>query len=176
MLSLSYCSIHSPHVWWCLYAQCVCICVWVYERHCTGFTTRVWIYYAFVLTCMRVCVCVLLLAPLQAHWRLSSHQDVPTGPSLGRVPGLSPACVLAECCQIIPHTWYVAWSWSYPPFTLNLPPPIPPRSPKTRLLDRLGQRSPKIPPAQPQHTLTLAFISCPSCVQHLTGLGMHPSC
>lgn len=49
-------------------------------------------------------VCMWLLAPLQAHWRFRSHQDVPTGPSLGRVPGLSPACVLAECfSDYTPH-------------------------------------------------------------------------
>lgn len=71
-------------------------------------------------------VCIWLLVQLQAYLRLSSHQDVPTGPSLGSVPGLSTACVLAECCQIIPHTWKVAWRWNYSPFTLNpcLPHPI----------------------------------------------------
>lgn len=73
-------------------------------------------------SCANLCVCVSVcfLAMLQAHWRISSHQDIPTGPGLGRVPGLSPACVLAE---IITHTWSAAWSWSWSssPFTLNFP-------------------------------------------------------
>lgn len=66
------------------------------------------------------------LAALQAHWRLSSHQDVPTGPGLGRVPALSPAC-----SQIIPHTWKVAWRRSHPPssshccFSIPNPPTLP---------------------------------------------------
>lgn len=69
--------------------------------------------------------CMWFLALLQAHWRLSSHQDVPAGPRLGRVPGLSAACVLAECCQIIPHSWKVAWRRSYPCFTEKAQHPHP---------------------------------------------------
>lgn len=88
---------------------CVCICVGVYERLHK-------LYQACLISpCSRVCMWFLAL--LQAHWRLSSHQDVPAGPRLGRVPGLSAACVLAECCQIIPHSWKVAWRRSYPSFT-----------------------------------------------------------
>lgn len=126
----------------------LCGCVWetahALPRMC-DFTMHpsVWV-------CVCVWLCVWFLALLQAHWKLSSHQDVPTGPSLGRVPGLSPACVLAECCQIIPHTWKAAWRWSYPPFTLNLPLPSPtlPKAPTLHsLLDRLSQRSPQILPA-----------------------------
>ena len=128
------------------------------------------------LLCIRVCACVCVCACMHAcgSWhgsrsigRLSSHQDVPTGPSLGRVPGLSPACVLAECCQIIPHTWKLAWRWSYPPFTLNLPLSPPPTLPEAppRLLDRRGQRSAELPAAYPRNALTRAFISCTSCDQ-----------
>lgn len=84
---------------------CVCICVGLHK-----------LYQACLISpCSRVCMWFLAL--LQAHWRLSSHQDVPAGPRLGRVPGLSAACVLAECCQIIPHSWKVAWRRSYPSFT-----------------------------------------------------------
>lgn len=87
----------------------VCICVGVYER--------LHKLYQACLISPWTRVCAWFLALLQAHWRLSSHQDVPAGPRLGRVPGLSAACVLAECCQIIPHSWKVAWRRSYPSFT-----------------------------------------------------------
>lgn len=101
MLSLSYCSIHSPHVWWCLYAQCVCICVWVYERHCTGFTTRVWIYYAFVLTCMRVCVC--------CSW----HHSRPIGGlALTRMSPQAP--VLVGCLVLALHVSWLSAVRLYP--------------------------------------------------------------
>lgn len=96
---------------------CVCICVGVYERLHKLHQA------CLISPCTRVCMWFLAL--LQAHWRLSSHQDVPPGPRLGRVPGLSAACVLAECCQIIPHSWKVAWRRSYPSFTEEAEHPHP---------------------------------------------------
>lgn len=136
-------------------------------------------------SCANLCVCVSVcfLAMLQAHWRISSHQDIPTGPGLGRVPGLSPACVLAE---IITHTWSAAWSWSWSssPFTLNFP------ALKLRLCsglkpsllhlcDQLNQKKEKRNPPktfhQPNHDprrLLLWFP--PSCVSNTNWL-RHPS-
>lgn len=100
------------------------------------------------------------LAALQAHWRLSSHQDVPTGPSLGRVPALSPACVLAECCQIIPHTWKAAWRRSHPPssphycFSIPTPPPMPRRSERPEMAPSDTHRLLPLVPAPLSPTLT----------------------
>lgn len=144
----------SPLMCCCLHAPCVCICVGVYERLHK-------LYHACV-TLLCVQVCMWFLALLQAHWRLSSHQDVPTGPSLGRVPGLSPACVLAECRQIIRHTWKVAWRWSYPPFTPN--PCLP--QPSLSSWPKRPEIAPEIPAAYPWYTPTPAFTSSASCVQH----------
>lgn len=188
MLSLSYGSVHPPTT-----TPLVCGVVVVVVVCMHGASASVWVcvserprklqHACVTLLCIQACMCVFVCVWVRVcgSWhgsrpigRLSSHQDVPTGPSLGRVPGLSPACVLAECCQIIPHTWKLAWRWSYPPFTLNLPlspPPTLPEAPPSSWPTRpeIGRTSSGVPAIRTDSRLYLLHLLCPT----LTGLDMH---